>query len=72
MVNKNYWHFRPTNILDSDKIKIKAVAASIAKKAKYGIGRAIRLAIASSSFGSGAKKRLEKYQDRFKKMIVKN
>lgn len=65
MVDKNYWQFRLININDADKVKLKKAATAVSQKAKYGIGRAIRLAVGNSSFDDGARKRLAKYQIRF-------
>lgn len=64
MVSKNYWHFRPTNITPAEKIQIRKVASIIQQTAKYGIYRAIGLAFGNSSFGKGARKRLDKYKGR--------
>jgi hypothetical protein len=44
--------------------QLKTVADLIAARAKYGLYRAVRLAVGSSSYGDGAKKRLEKYRGR--------
>jgi hypothetical protein len=43
---------------------LQQVAAVIARRATYGIGRAIRLWMGSSTFGDGARDRLAKYKER--------
>jgi hypothetical protein len=63
----NYEHFHPRGLSEATQNKLKAVADKIAARAKYGLYRAVRVALGSSSFGSGAKQRLEKYTSRLEK-----
>src|SRR5258708_6142112 len=61
----NFWHFKPKNFSAENKVKLKEVASAIQKSAKYGLYRAVRLFVGSSTFGKDAKKRLEKNKKRF-------
>lgn len=60
----NYWHFKPNNISEADKVKIMATAEKIKTSAKYGVYRAVRLFLGNSDFGKSAKDRLNKYKKR--------
>src|SRR5580765_5509142 len=56
-VASNYWHFKPKNFSSDNKTRIKEVATAIQKSAKYGLYRAVRLFVGSSTFGKDARKR---------------
>jgi hypothetical protein len=62
--------FRPPPFDALHKATLITVADTIKTKAKYGIYRAVRLWAGSSTFGSDAAERLDKYRYRFD--IIKN
>src|SRR6185436_16953089 len=63
----NFWHFKPKLFSSDNKGRLKEVASAIQKSAKYGLYRAVRLFVGSSTFGDDAKKRLDKYRKRLVK-----
>lgn len=63
----NFWQFKPKNFTEDNKTRLKEVASAIQKSAKYGLYRAVRLFVGSSTFGKDARKRLEKYKERLTK-----
>jgi hypothetical protein len=69
LVDTGTWVFRPPwdklgGNAETRRDELKKVAGGIAKSAKYGLYRAVRLFLGSSEFGADARTRLQKYRER--------
>ena len=66
LFDRNCDHFRAKNLSGAQQVQLKWVADQIAARAKYGLYRAVRLAMGSSAYGPKARERLEKYRSRLR------